>query len=419
MKPFPIKIFIKRLPKDIKLDFYVILGDQKPNSTSLYDYKFSGSEFEITQEMARTVVNLKNIMILIEGRLFSVLEIYLKYSRNEILSKKLLETKIKTKKFKKKELFSAEHVRHIKKKFVSGASKEMRDYYLSRLAKEQQKYQKYQDDIILGKDQTGPVQKPGMRKKAKRRFKKPSLPNVRYNKRLTKTDYFKPEMKRKRFLEQNQLLETKIQRAKNKKRILQIKKMERIKLITMRGDLKLVFLTLKKASDKEEKRRGKIHKRWLVMLNLYAIMNELKKAVVLAKMKKQRHMREVAICVWVAKKFHSITRGKGEAGSQAEFTKERIQEAIEGGDSSNIEELKKQLEIKFTNEDNELVNQRKCGKFVQTAMGFQSGIMREKVVKKAKERIGFFMHQYFNMVEIKWKVQSYRLKRKTLPLSNS
>lgn len=247
----------------------------------------------------------------------------------------------------------------------------------------------------------------------KRKLKKPvktTLPKVIFNSTLTKGEYYTKDSARKRFEESSCLLDFKIEKAKQRKRLYQIKKMERTKLITMRGDLKLVLLSLKNASEKEAKRRGKIHKKWFIFLHFYSIIIELKKAMEMAKEKKRAKMRKIAICVWVATRFDIYVHGINNLAN-VRISRKKIENVIES-DLSNIEEVKKEIDLKLFKDSEDLVNQRKCGKFTQSGLGFITGIIKNNAYKGAKEILGKVLVKLCRRLRLKSTINSYHLKGK-------
>lgn len=74
------KLYLKKIQKNVEINFYVNFSDQKPNSTDFYDKKFKGLEFIITPDMVKKTPNLRKIMVLVEGRVNTVAEAYLSFS---------------------------------------------------------------------------------------------------------------------------------------------------------------------------------------------------------------------------------------------------------------------------------------------------------------------------------------------------
>lgn len=319
------------------------------------------------------------------------------------------------KKFKKKELFSDEHVQYIIKKFCAGARKDIKDYHLAKLEFEEDKLRRKTGKLIIenpDEDKHSILRRKKRRKKLRKRLSQRKLPIIDLNKKLVRTDFFKKESKEKRYHEQNNILDGKIELVKKRKKILQIQKMEETKLKTMRGDIRVVSLTLKKAFERESKKKESLHKKWIIFLNSCIALRECKKVIHYGKIKKKNRMRKISICAWVAKKFEIYVHGINQV-KFARISRNRIENAMKG-ELDNFQPFKEEMSLNLFGNEDDIVNQRKCGKFVQASLALKVGVLRGNIAGRAKVVLGKVLKKLCSRLLIKVKLNAYRLNRKII-----
>ena len=211
------------------------------------------------------------------------------------------------------------------------------------------------------------------------------ISKIRYNKKMTSTDAFKPETRLRKILHDSQVLETKIKRAKIKKKMMQQSKMARIKLTTMKGDIRNFTRVLKESVEKERERKKQFRMSWLRIIYAGKMVIKGLEMIDDYKTRTNRMMKEATLVVWAVKRWQIKLYGVKRWIKETGYEHPEIEPQI----TPKTLMLKQTIQrfMNFGTKDEE-VRQRKIAKITKIGLNhiFMTGI-RERAIKRAHSHL--------------------------------